>query len=36
MTLLLYGDRIGKTTDLRVGCNAVIFDDAREKVLLTL
>ncbi|MCX6030789.1 MAG: NUDIX domain-containing protein [Chloroflexi bacterium] len=35
MTQLLYGDRIGKTTILQVGCNAVIFDDARERVLLT-
>ncbi len=35
MTQLLYGDRIGKTATLQVGCNAVIFDAARERVLLT-
>ena len=35
MTQLLYGDRIGKTAILQVGCNAVIFDAARERVLLT-
>ncbi len=35
MTTLLYGNRIGKTAILQVGCNAVIFDDARERVLLT-
>jgi len=35
MTQLLYGDRIGKTAILQVGCNAVIFDAAHEKVLLT-
>lgn len=30
-----YGERIGKTAPLRVGCAAVIFDESREKVLLT-
>jgi len=30
-----YGDRIGRTAPLRVGCAAVIFDETGEKVLLT-
>ena len=35
MTQVLYGERLGKVGKLRVGCSAVIFDEAREKVLLT-
>lgn len=30
-----YGERIGKTAPLRVGCTAIIFDETGEKVLLT-
>jgi 8-oxo-dGTP pyrophosphatase MutT (NUDIX family) len=32
---IIHGDRIGKTATLMVGCAAVIFDDNREKILLT-
>ena len=35
MTQVLYGPRLGKEGQLRVGCSAVIFDEKREKVLLT-
>ena len=35
MTQILYGPRLGKEGQLRVGCSAVIFDEKREKVLLT-
>ncbi len=35
MTQILYGDRIGQEGELRIGCCAVIFDENREKVLLT-
>jgi 8-oxo-dGTP pyrophosphatase MutT (NUDIX family) len=35
MTHVLYGDRIGQEGELRIGSCAVIFDDRREKVLLT-
>lgn len=35
MTQILYGPRLGKEGELRAGCCAVIFDDAREKALLT-
>ena len=35
MSELIYGDRIGKTAALAPGATAVIFDRAREKVLLT-
>lgn len=35
MTQVLYGDRIGQEGELRVGACAIIFDDKREKVLLT-
>ncbi|MCQ3939448.1 MAG: NUDIX hydrolase [Chloroflexi bacterium] len=34
-TQVLYGPRLGKEGQLRLGCSAVIFDEAREKVLLT-
>ncbi len=35
MAQVLYGDRIGQEGELRIGSCAVIFDEAREKVLLT-
>lgn len=35
MTQVLYGPRLGKEGQLRVGCSAVIFDENRKKVLLT-
>ena len=35
MAKLIYGDRIGKQGVLRVGASAIIFDESREKVLLT-
>ena len=35
-TQVLYGERLGKQGELRIGCSAVIFDEKREKVLLTL
>jgi ADP-ribose pyrophosphatase YjhB (NUDIX family) len=35
MTQVLYGDRLGREGQLRLGCCAVIFDGPREKVLLT-
>lgn len=34
-TQVLYGERFGKQGELRVGCSATIFDEKREKVLLT-
>lgn len=34
-TQVVFGERIGKTGRLRLGCSATIFDAAREKVLLT-
>jgi 8-oxo-dGTP pyrophosphatase MutT (NUDIX family) len=35
MKKLLHGKRIGRKGRIRLGCSAVIFDAAREKVLLT-
>lgn len=35
MTQIIYGKRLGKEGQLRVGCSATIFDQKREKVLLT-
>jgi len=35
MTQVLYGERLGKNGELRIGCSATIFDKARQKVLLT-
>ena len=35
MSQVLYGPRLGKEGQLRVGCSAVIFNETREKVLLT-
>ncbi len=34
MTQFVYGERIGKTAKLSVGCNAIIFDSTRRQVLL--
>ena len=35
MSKLIYGERVGKTAVLAPGASAIIFDDARKKVLLT-
>ena len=35
MVKLVYGDRIGRQTRIRVSATSLIFDDARENVLLT-
>ena len=35
MTKVLYGERLGKKGELRIGCSATIFDENRQKVLLT-
>lgn len=35
MARIIYGDRMGKLGRLLVGCSAVIFDNTRQKVLLT-
>lgn len=35
MAQVLYGDRIGQEGELRIGSCAVIFDEERQKVLLT-
>ena len=35
MAKIVYGERIGKSGKIRVGCSAVIFDEQREKILLT-
>ncbi len=35
MTKVLFGERIGRDGTLRLGCSAVIFDETRQKVLLT-
>ena len=35
MTQVIYGNRIGKGGELRLGCCAVIFDEERGKILLT-
>lgn len=35
MTQVLYGPRLGREGQIRVGCSATIFDQNREKVLLT-
>jgi 8-oxo-dGTP pyrophosphatase MutT (NUDIX family) len=34
-TEVLYGPRLGREGQLRMGCSAVLFDEARQKVLLT-
>lgn len=35
MTKVLYGGRLGKNGELRIGCSATLFDKNRQKVLLT-
>ena len=35
MTQVLYGERLGKNGELRIGCSATVFDESRQKVLLT-
>ncbi len=35
MAKLIYGDRIAKQAKVRLGCSATIFDDSRQKILLT-
>jgi ADP-ribose pyrophosphatase YjhB (NUDIX family) len=35
MSRVLFGDRIGRQGKIRLGCSAVLFDEKREKVLLT-
>lgn len=35
MSQVLFGPRLGKEGQLRIGCSAIIFDAKREKVLLT-
>ncbi len=35
MARLEYGDRIGQTAEIRVGCSALIFDESGTKILLT-
>ncbi len=34
-TEVLYGPRLGREGQLRLGCSAVLFDETRQKVLLT-
>ncbi len=35
MSQVLYGDRLGREGQLRLGCSAVLFDETRTKALLT-
>ena len=35
MSTIVYGERIGRLGTLSVGCSAIIFDESRQKVLLT-
>lgn len=35
MSNVIYGPRLGKEGELRLGCSAAIFDETRRKVLLT-
>jgi 8-oxo-dGTP pyrophosphatase MutT (NUDIX family) len=35
MAQLVYGERIAKTAKIRTGCAAILFDDSRQKILLT-
>ena len=35
MAKLLYGERIGRLGAVRLGCSAMLFDEKREKILLT-
>ncbi len=34
-TKVVYGDRIGRQGELRLGCSAILFDNERQAVLLT-
>lgn len=34
MAQLVYGDRIGRTAQLKVGCSAIIFDERGDRILL--
>lgn len=34
-TQILYGDRLGRQGEVRLGCSAIFFDERREKVFLT-
>ena len=34
-TQVLYGERLAKQGELRLGCSAILFDEKREKVFLT-
>jgi 8-oxo-dGTP pyrophosphatase MutT (NUDIX family) len=34
-TQILHGDRLGRQGELRLGCSAILFDEARSKVFLT-
>ena len=35
MSMIIYGERIGKSAELVVACDAVIFDNTKTKILLT-
>ncbi|MFZ5821212.1 MAG: NUDIX domain-containing protein [Chloroflexota bacterium] len=35
MSKILYGERLGKNGKLTIGCSAILFDEARQKALLT-
>ncbi len=35
MSQILYGERLGKNGKLTIGCSAILFDETRQKVLLT-
>jgi ADP-ribose pyrophosphatase YjhB (NUDIX family) len=35
MAKLIFGDRIGRQAHLTIGCSAIIFNEKREKILLT-
>jgi 8-oxo-dGTP pyrophosphatase MutT (NUDIX family) len=35
MATLVYGERIARDARLRIGCSAIIFDDTRQRILLT-
>lgn len=35
MAKFIFGDRIAKQAKVRLGCSATIFDDSRQKILLT-
>ena len=35
MAKVIYGERIGRSGRISTGCSAVIFDDTRQKILLT-